>query len=413
MKKLFFVGVAALAAACGGSTSSTVDSGTMAMADAGSMVPDDTGAPMPDAGSNDAGSSWMFDPPRVTSQGGPVAAAGKVIPVFFSNDAMQSDAESFLKQLSPSTYWTATTKEYGVGDYTLGSSIVITDPAPASTTDADIQNWLVAHADGTNMAWPKADPNTVYAIFYPSTTTIDLQGATSCQDYGAYHSNTNLLDNTEFAYAVMPRCKDLDELTAATSHELIEWATDPLPDSNTAYGDVDVDHVIWSFGGGGGEVGDMCASYQSSYARIVGNFVVQRGWSNASMKAGHDPCVPAPADPYFNAAPELTEKVVLSFGGMGGLTTKGVKIPVGMSKTIPVHVYADGMTGPISLSAKDRTGGQTYLSFMFDSDTAMPGEVRQLTITSIKATTSNAASFTVTATSGQTKHAWYGLVGFK
>jgi hypothetical protein len=381
--------------------------------DAGTMVPDDTGAAMPDTGV-EAGPPWMLDPPKVVSQGGPVMATGKVIPVFFSNDAMQSTIETFLKQLSPSSYWTATMKEYGVGDYTLGSSIVVTDPAPTNTTDTDIQNWLVAHADGTVMGWPKADPNTVYAVFYPSTTTIDIGGGNySCQSFGAYHSDTNLLDNTNFAYAVMPRCKDLDELTAATSHELVEWATDPLPQSQTAYGDVDVDHVIWSFGGGGGEVGDMCAAYQSSYARILGNFVVQRAWSNASMKAGHDPCVPAPADPYFNAAPDLTDNVVLNFGGQGGLKTKGVKIPIGMSKTIDVHVYADGMTGPITLTAKDRSGGSTYLSFAFDSDTAMPGDVRHLTITSIKTTSSNAASFTITATSGQTKHAWYGLVGFK
>lgn len=99
---------------------------------------------------------------------------------------------------------------------------------------------------------------------------------------------------------------------------------------------------------------------------------------------------------------------------MGGLTTKGVKIPVGMSKTIPVHVYADGMVGPITLTAKDRSQtGSTYLSFKFDKDTANAGDVVQLTITSLKTTQSNAASFTITAVSGQTKHAWYGLVGMK
>jgi hypothetical protein len=33
------------------------------------------------------------------------------------------------------------------------------------------------------------------------------------------------------------------------------------------------------------------------------------------MKAGHDPCVPAPADVCFNAVPDLKESVTMNLDG--------------------------------------------------------------------------------------------------
>jgi hypothetical protein len=385
------------------------------MDDSGVVDPD-TGTE-PDAGDPDTGVPFPAihpNPPRVIDNGGPTASAGVVIPVFYANDPLQTSTEAFLKQLSPSTYWTATTKEYGVGDFTLGNSIVLAGPAPSSIDDPGIQTFLATHADGSDMAWPKADGNTIYALFYPSGTTINLQNSLSCQSFGAYHSDTNLADNTEFAYAVMPRCQGgIDTLTGSTSHELIEWATDPFPMTNPAYGNVDTDHLAWGVGGAS-ETGDMCETYSGIFTRILGNFIVQRTWSNDSMKAGHDPCVPAPAGvAYFNAAPSLTDVVKLNFGGGGGLNTKGVKVPVGMSKTIDVTLYSDAPKGPWTVNAHTRNNSMTNLTFAWDNTTGQNGDVLHLTITSIKATTSGASSFIITSTDAQmVSHNWYGYVGF-
>lgn len=414
-KLLAFSFVAALgAAACGGTTAGAPDSGQTP--DSGAQ-PDDSAAPPDDTGTPDSGVPYPAPhppPPQVISYGGGVAKTGKVVPVFWSNDSHQSNLETFLKALSPSTFWTATTKEYGVGDTTLGSSVVITDAAPSSIDDSDIQAWLAAHADGSDMAWPKADPNTVFVLYYPAGTTITGTGVgQSCQDFSGYHAEARLADNTAFSYAVVPVCGGgLDSLTMTTSHELVEWATDPLPFSNTAYESLDTAHAYW--GPAGGEVADACEFGQSNYGRLVGNFAVQRSWSNAAIKAGHNWCVPAPAEVFFAAAPDVNKDPVKWTDGFGIVRlTRGVKVPVGMSKTIDVYLYSDAPKAPWNVTATTGYGSAGSLSFSFDKSTGQNGDVLHLTITSLKATSSGSVRFYVTSADSQnTRHTWYGLVGF-
>lgn len=407
--KLCAVFVLAIGAwACGGTTIGAPDTGVQP--DDGGTTTDD-GAVDIDSGMPDTGVPYPAPfpaPPQILHSGGPTIGMGTVVPVFWANDPLKTSMEAFLKLVSPSSYWTATTKEYNVGDFTVAPSVVITDPAPSNIDDSGIQNWLAAHADGSDMAWPKADTNTVYAIFYPSGTTITLQGSQSCNSFGGYHSNTNLLDNTPFAYAVMPRCGGgLDSLTATTSHELSEWATDPFPMSNAAYQMVDINHLYWA--PAGGENADMC-EFSNPYARIVGNFVVVRTWSNQAIKAGHDPCVPAAAGTFFAAAPESPDTVTYTYYGQK-IKVRGVKIPVGMSKTIPIHLYSDAPMAPWTVSANTSFGAQGSLTFAFDKNTGQNGDILNLTITYVKATTSGAARFSVTSTNPQNvRHTWYGLV---
>jgi hypothetical protein len=385
--------------ACGGTTTNgNTDSGTP------------TPTPDSDAGTNmetpDTGSTPEIpypaprpNYPRVTNSGGGVLNNFTVVPIVYANDALQSQIEQFFQELAPSSYWTAVTKEYGAGAFTIEKTIVVTDPAPSLIDDADIGKWLVARADGTVMGFPPANGQTLYALFYPSTTTITLQGSKSCSSFGAYHSDTALADSTKIPYAVMPRCP--------------EAATDPYPMSQPAYQFVDYDHVIWGLRGGG-EVGDLCALYyNTSYGRLVGNFVVQRSWSNAAMKAGHDPCVPATADPYFNAVPDLGETVTMNFGGQS-IKTKGAKIPLNTSKTIDVMLYSDAPKEAWTVSASDRSssqGGQPYLTFAWDKTTGKNGDILHLTITPVRQPQGGSASFTITSTdSKMVRHAWYGVI---
>ena len=73
--------------------------------------------------------------------------------------------------------------------------------------------------------------------------------------------------------------------------------------------------------GGGGNSGSF-----NAYIRGVGDFMVQRTWSNAAAKAGHDPCVPAPATPYIAAEPMFTESVPFD-GYTGTVQTKAMQLP--------------------------------------------------------------------------------------
>ena len=273
-------------------------------------------------------------PPVVMSQGGPVLAAPKIVPIFFTgDDTMRVQVESFLGQLVGSTYWTAIASEYGVGALTLAPSIVVTDAAP--TTDDLLQTYLQAHVGVGN--WPANDGHTIYTVFLPTGNFSSAFG-TACVNYGGFHEEINGI-----VYALLPRCTSatltqLDYVTFATSHELLEAATDPFPYSNPAYNYTDDDDAIWQLTPGG-ELGDMCEYGDGVRQRLIGNFMVQRQWSNQSAAAGHDPCVPALATPYVNASTHLPS-ISVDFGG-GPVMTRAVQVPLGMTKMVDIDMYSD------------------------------------------------------------------------
>ena len=142
------------------------------------------------------------------------------------------------------------------------------------------------------------------------------------------------------------------------SHELDEAATNPFVNSQPAFGQVDDPHTIWDIGTFGGEVADMCQNNSdSNYTPPGSTYMVQRSWSNAAAKAGTNPCVPVPATgPYFNSYPTLPDMVTLTAGSPSGgpITTEGVKIPVGQSRTIDVVLHSEAATsGPWTVAVQD------------------------------------------------------------
>src|SRR5690348_2621144 len=116
-------------------------------------------------------------PPQVVKGSGDVLAAPTVVPIFFANDPSQATIEQFLGQLAASSYWSATTSEYGIGAITIAPSIVSQDTPP--TTDTDLETWLTTN-------YPTPDPSTIYTVFLPPGVTL-LQGtAKSCIAFGGY-----------------------------------------------------------------------------------------------------------------------------------------------------------------------------------------------------------------------------------
>lgn len=330
-------------------------------------------------------------PPQIQTYGGPVMTSMQVVPVFFGGDMMtQTQVENFLTQLSTSSYWGTTTSEYGVGKMTVAKSIVTSDAPP--TTDNAAATWLRSMTNGSHPEWPAPDANTIYAVFLPDGASISFQGYASCKEFGGYHYETSATSGGPLIYAMLPRCpvfgslKGIDALTASTSHELIEAATDPQDTSNPAYAIPDSDHYAWALMPGS-EIGDMCAQQPQAFQQLVGTSYVQRTWSNASAAAGHDPCVPVLSEPYFNSALVLPDNVTIDFGGMGGqVQTQGVKVPVGMSKTIEVDLFSDGPTTPWTVQAEDTASfmGSADLSFSWDKTSGNNGDKLMLTITRLK-----------------------------
>ena len=344
--------------------------------------------------------------PQIHDYGGAVLAHPEVVPVFFPNDADQPRIEAFVAALSASPYWSQTTAEYGVGPLAIDPSIVSNDAPPPKITSAEIEAWLVAQ--------PFVSPDRVYAVFYPPGTTVaDEAGELGCVKFGGFHGEAQGI-----VYIAMPRCealgdlRGLDALTAPLSHELVEAATDPFFRTNPAYAAVDADHMVWNLMPLG-EVGDLCSYEPRSYDRLVGPFMVQRTWSNASARAGHDPCVPAPATPYFRAVPVLTDAVTLAYDARE-IRTLGVNVPVGESQTIDVRLASDAPTSDWNVTAIDAAvlaNAPAQLSFSWDAQRGNDGDTLHLTITRLANGPYRGSEIVVSAQQGTTTNLWYGFVG--
>jgi hypothetical protein len=193
------------------------------------------------------------------------------------------------------------------------------------------------------------------------------------------------------SYAVICECgaqpgdpfTPLQEVTATVSHELVESATDPYTFSNPAFSQTDDNNAIWTIATGG-ELADMCENNADANLIPAGStYAVQRSWSNAAAQAGQNPCVPAPSAPYFNSYPILPDNVTLNYGG--DWVTRGVIIPVGMTKTIDIVLSSTAPTsGPWTIAAWDMNdflGNPPNTTLTLDKTTGVSGDVVHLTIT--------------------------------
>jgi hypothetical protein len=366
--------------------------------------------------------------PHLVSLGGPVTKAPKIVEITFQGDALQAQIDTFMEQLADATeYWKGATAEYGVGALTAVTSVILAEKPAAELADADVQAWLKEKILAGQV--PAADENTIYLIYYPSSTVVTMGGGALCgmtgaNDFQGYHDDFAISPGKFVTYGIAGRCPspvpnlpEIDELSAEASHEIIEAATDPLPTDNPAYISVDPDHLAWELLSGP-EVADMCAANPDAFYMPPGiTTFVQHVWSNAAAAAGHDPCQPNGTTPYFNSAPVMTDTVQIPNSVFGPLETKGVKIPIGSSATIEVDLYSDGPTsGPWAVSALDLSSiffgaASPALSFSFDKPTGQNGDILHLTIKSLAAGPLGAAPFWIESDLGQTSKFWVGVVG--
>lgn len=389
--------------------------------DGGATTGDDAGAAKPDAATVTNPPPSNVTPPQIVSYGGRVLSTPRIVPIFYPNDAYAAQLTTLAGKLGASDYWKQATSEYGVGKISVGTAIHLSQTAPSQLTDDQIATWLKSMLDGTHAAFGTPNTETIYTIFYPSQTSIDLQGTKSCQQFGGYHNETQV-GATKISYAVLPRCSgadvglsDIDALTVAASHEWVEAVTDPLPFTSPAYAYPDDDHLVWAIFPLS-EVGDMCTFNAGADIKPADlGFMVQRIWSNAAAKAGHHPCVPETAgETYFNTAPLFDGKVTIDFGQGQTAPTSGVRVPLGQSKTIELQLFSEGTTGEWSVDVVDYN--QLYnrtspdLSFTMPVKTGKNGDKLSLTIKRNANGGYGGSAFVITSTLGKTQqNLWVGF----
>ena len=297
-------------------------------------------------GSNGSNEMKVAQPvlPQVVDVGGTFLVSPKVQPILYASDTGATDIQAFLQELATTSTWAQATSEYGVGPLTVLPAVMLSDPAPASVSDAMLESSLASNTSGANPAWGAADPSTIYLFVLPEgSIESDSEGA-CCTDYDGYHYQAEVGAVT-VPYALScacpgfdgPHITDLQERTIDMSHELVESATDPFPNSDPAYTQEDDADIVWTLVTDG-EVADMCEFNDDANVIPPGStYMVQRSWSNAAAARFENPCVPVvTTTPYFNSFPQLGS---ISYNA-GHITTQGINIPLGQSKTIDVALLA-------------------------------------------------------------------------
>ena len=216
--------------------------------------------------------------PQLVYYDGPLLAAVEVFTVFWGSWSQAAEGAAVVEQVLAFFDFVLSSElieqlaEYSVPGQTIGrgsrigTRTIATTPPGTSVSDGAIQQLLQqAIAAGT---LPQPNANTLFFLFLPPGIAVVQGRSRSCEAFCGYHnaSSSNLF------YAVMPYpdcsgclggLSPLDALTTASSHELCEAITDPVP----GQGWYDLAH---------GEIGDICP-WQT---KKLGAYTVQLEWSN-------------------------------------------------------------------------------------------------------------------------------------
>jgi hypothetical protein len=320
--------------------------------------------------------------PQVVYQGGGILTAPQLVTVTFPGDPLASSFNDFGQTVESSSWWSSVTSGYcesggkpcvGVGS---AATSVAFPTAPASSyTDSDeggsssFQAWLTGAIASGDLPPPQAGAisNTLYLVYFPTSTTITYDGSTSCQEFDGYHGSATY-NGQQVPYAVIPECSGesagetppittLENTTITASHELLEASTDP---SNFAIGyalDFEDEQNFGWLDVEGFEAADLCVDpfllAQDEWPE--NSFIVQRIWSNAQAKAGLDPCAPIPtSEVYFSGAP----------------TQSFFVMDVGSTLTFEVDAFSTGRRADWTMAAQDWSGASTaYLNFTIEGGT--------------------------------------------
>ena len=217
--------------------------------------------------------------PQLTYRNGPLLTSVEVFTVFWGAAWQDATNSAVAKQMNEFFDFVGTSKlidqlgEYSVPGKTIGhgtrtGSLTLTTSEPGTKVqDSAIQKMLQTEIGAGTL--PPKNANSLYFVFLPPGTQVELGGAASCTDFCGYHDATT--DDIFYAAMPYPNCTGcegglavLDALTSTSSHELCEAITDPIPGQG------------W-YDDSNGEIGDICAWK----TKKLGQYTVQLEWSNA------------------------------------------------------------------------------------------------------------------------------------
>jgi len=267
---------------------------------------------------------------HVDTWGGPVMAHPRIFTITFSEDGDGAALTQHAAWMMASTWLTTVGAEYGVGSGSVLGSHERTDAAPDVTTQLEIEQWLAsALDDGTLTAPPDGDFSSVlYVVHFPVGVVVMTSTGMSCVDFDAFHF-TMRHGGDEIVYAVEVGCPATSSTTLpqflrrerATSHELIEAATDAFPSTHPGFRLRDP-NAVWA--ALGLEIGDLCELPGAEAIVTDGAFGAQRIWSDAAASTlDRDPCIPAPEGVYFNVAVAPETRIRMQPGEQRALVVTG------------------------------------------------------------------------------------------
>jgi hypothetical protein len=326
--------------------------------------------------------------PQVTDHGGGTIATPQVQPVVWQGDEALGDRFVAFGtwMFGRQDYW-GTLAEYGVNPGSVLPTVVIPGPSPASLSSDDISTLIDSLVTAGTL--PTVDANTVVSVLTAAGVPVKDGCLTSCKQFSGYHAATA----GGVAYTVHPQCNTGVLDTRSVSHELAEAATDPW---------INKAAPAWKADLSLGEIGDLCNV--SGGITLSGgdgtSYLVERLFS-AKTAAGPqgDPCLPAPATPYFNVAIQpLVVQVSVDAAGRG----KG---------SLTLNAFADQNIGSISWQLQ--TADWQHSPFLFDVPFDMPtpqlvgrsraGDSQKVTFTLNGATRSSYTLYAISKAQGQTQ----------
>jgi|HubBroStandDraft_2_1064218.scaffolds.fasta_scaffold63678_2 hypothetical protein len=391
----FFAAMAAAAlagsvAACGSGGAPKADAGPANDASGPDVLDDSSGGSI-----STTYPAFAVDVPQVLANQSNVLTSPVIVTITWpAADTNAATWEAFGDAIGSSTFWRATTSEYGVGQATSGMSnhVRMTQPLPVQMSYYDVQNFVITSLGGTaldggvveagaagpdasdsdaggsdagaSLLWPApttqgGNVQTIYSLFVPASVSVTDPGSGQpfCEEGGFGYHDDVVVGGKPIAYAVTLECRSqsVASFEETATHEYVEAATNPYPSGMVlGYVGFDPNHLSWDiFTGYNDELADACQNWIDSYYQESAPFPywVQRIWSNTLASAGHDPCAPEPAGAYYGMtlfpSQESMVTIDLTQLGIGKKTTMGFAAKVGVTATFQVGFYSDSDTaGP-------------------------------------------------------------------
>ena len=329
------------------------DAGAVTMTEMDASKPPPPPPPPPPPGS-DVYPAAHYPIPTMKNYGGPVLSDMKIVTVTYVGNAQRDALRTYNDAVLSTPWWAAVSRGFGINPGTGGLYAELEDTVSGKTleNDTDLKPMIKELVTAGKLPTPTA--NTLYAFYFPQSTTITLGSDASCQSFGGYHDSATVElaggAKVEAAFAVMPNCGG--GVYEVATHEFIEAATDPHPMLDNTY-------YLWNdawAGPLGGESADLCQGRGGSDALSKG---AAKSWVNQAALESKDPCQPSDDGKlYFGAAVE-TESVMIvddSDHTNDHVSDGYLRVKAGQTRDVNVVVFSEAkLPGELELVVGKRT----------------------------------------------------------